>query len=227
MGTTVIHPEYDLDAFGGGIRVQIGDAVRLFPRAIVAQICRNADEQGRPRTLDLAVCIHESGGYLNPFVERHADNAGVPGAGPEDSYGILQINTRVPGRLPGEMYLGLDGLKRAQQLMNPRWQQAFLDLGGWPAYVRDVYGFLARFAPAAQGSVGWTLELARETHAWAWLLADRFREEELSGQPDPRVPHLVGALDIARGEVRSALAELDALRERLGTLAVGIDQALA
>jgi hypothetical protein len=59
------------------------------------------------------------------------------------------------------------------------------------------------------------------------VLADRFREEELSGQPDPRVPHLVGALDIARGEVRSALAELDALRERLGTLAVGIDQALA
>jgi hypothetical protein len=213
--TNVIHPEYDLDAFGGGIRVQIGDAVRLFPRAIVAQICANADAQGRPRTLDLAVCIHESGGYLNPFVERHADNANIPNAGPEDSYGILQINTRVPGRLPGEMYLGLDGLKRAQQLMNPRWQQAFLDLGGWPAYVRDVYGMLARFAPAAQGSVGWTLELARETHAWAWVLADIYRDEELRAgaeRDDPRVPHLVGALDIARSEIDRVIAALTALK---------------
>jgi hypothetical protein len=229
MGTTVIHPEYDLDAFGGGIRVQIGDAVRLFPRAIVAQICANADEQGRPRTLDLAVCIHESGGYLNPFVERHADNAGVPGAGPEDSYGILQINTRVPGRLPGEMYLGLDGLKRAQQLMNPRWQQAFLDLGGWPVYVRDCYGFLARFAPAAQGSVGWTLELARDAHAWAWVLADIYRDEELRAgaeREDPRVPHLVGALSVSRNEVSAAATQIEAALSRLNALVRGIDTAL-
>jgi hypothetical protein len=217
--TTVIHPEYDLDAFGGGIRVQVGDEARLFPRAIVAQICANADEQGRPRTLDLAVCIHESGGYLNPFVERHADNADLQGAGPEDSYGILQINTHVPGRLPGDQYLGLDGLKRAQQLMNPRWQHAFLDLGGWPAYVRDCYWFLARFAPAAQGSVGWTLAMAREAHAWAWVLADRFREDELSGRPDPRVPHLIGALDVARSEIDRVVAALTALR-------AGIDDAL-
>lgn len=227
MGTTIVHPEYDLDAFGGGIRVQIGKEVRTFPRAIVAQMCRNADEQGRPRTLDLAVAIHEIGGYLNPFVERHATNDDLPDAGPEDSYGVLQINTRVPGRLPGEMYLGLDGLVRAQALMNPRWQAAFEQLGGWAEYVRDVYGFLARFAPAAQGSVGWTLELARAAHAWAWVLADRFREEELSGQADPRVPHLIGALDVARQEVRAALNELHATHERLTALAVGIDQALA
>ncbi len=242
MGTTIIHPEYDLDAFGGGIEIAIGQETRRFPRAIVAQICRNADEQGRPRTLDLAVCIHESGGYLNPFVERHADNAGIAGAGPEDSYGILQINARVPGRLPGEAYLGLEGLMRAQQLMNASWQSAFLRLGGWAAYVRDVYGFLARFAPAAQGSVGWTLEMARESHAWAWVLADRFREEELRAEAerenqenqenqekreDPRVPHLVGALDIARGEIRAAQAELDAVRQRLTALIAGIDQVLA
>lgn len=225
MGTTIIHPDYDLDQFGGGLTVTIGPASRTFPRAIVAQICRNADARGRPRTLDLAVAIHESGGHLNPFVERHADNADLPGAAPEDSYGILQINTRVPGRLPGAMYLGLDGLVRAQELMEPRWQEAFVRLGGWAAYVRDVYWFLSRFAPLAQGSVGWDEAMAREAHAWAWVLADVFRGEELS--TDPRIPHLIGALDIARQEVAGARASLAAVAQRLSALEEGIAQTLS
>lgn len=219
MGTTIIHPEYDLAAFDGGITVTIGAEQRTFPRAIVAQLCRNADEQGRPRTLDLAVAIHESGGYLNPFVERHADNADLPGAAPEDSYGILQINVRVPGRLPGEMYLGLEGLVRAQQLMNPRWQAAFLRLGGWAAYVRDVYGFLAAFAPAAQGSVGWKLSDAKQAHAWAWVLGDVYRGEERSDMNNVRTLHLIGALAVARDEVERILSIVTALK-------AGLDDAL-
>ena len=173
---TIIRPAYDLAQFGGSYDTVHG----RFPRTPVDLIMQNADEQGRPRVLDLAVYLRESGD-LNPFIEVHTADGEIPGAQAEDSWGIGQINTRAhPG--PGEQYLGLDGLQRAMDLMNGQWNAAFSDLGGWSVWLSDLYQFQAAFHARAQGSVALPLDAAKYEFGRAWLLHEVWRDAR-AGKP--------------------------------------------
>ncbi len=175
-----IYPPYNMADFGGSYDTVHGK----FPRTIVDAIFANADANERPRVLDLGVYLVESGHTLNPFVEAHYQDGEIAGAQGEDSWGIGQINTRVPGRLAGPAYLGLDGLKRAMALMNGQWNGAFASLGGWEVWLSDVYAFQARFHSRAQGSIALALDAAKVAFGRAWLIHEVWRDAQ-AGKPAP------------------------------------------
>ena len=82
--------------------------------------------------------------------------------------------------------------------------------------------------PHFQGSIRPSWRRACEVEAMGTAVALYYLETRSRDQgQDPRLPHLVGALDVARQEVRAAVQELDAARSRLLALGTGIDQALA
>ncbi len=217
----IVRPAYDMAQFGGAYETVHG----RFPKAIVDAICQNADEQDRPRVLDLAVYLRESGD-LNPFVEVHTVDGEIAGAQSEDSWGIGQINTRAhPG--PGSKYLGLDGLRRAMELMNPRWNEAFATLGSWSAWIQDVYAFQALFHARAQGSIALPLDAAKYEFGRAWLLHEVWRDANVGKPaPCPECPPLsdawvlrVGIAQIAIDGALDAAAAATRLRELLDSVA--------
>lgn len=104
-----------------------------------------------PELLLLPMLIHESGGALDPNIERHTAD--------EDSYGIIQINARAHSGDPAQ-WLGYTGIERSMNEMHSRWQTTFNNLGSWSAWIADPVRFLVTFAPMAQGSDAWTYDLA-------------------------------------------------------------------
>lgn len=165
-----------------------------------------------------------------------------------------QVNRIHPGW--PDRYLGYEGIRSSIRLMSGRWRDTFAACGGWRAYaglapVPDEASlppppdtrvpldptaprlgraaFLYHWWPRAQGSIRPTWPRALVVDAVGSAVWEYYQDLRLSERrdADTRLPHLIGALDVARTEVRQATAELDAIRQRLAALAAGIDQSLS
>jgi len=147
-----VFPPINFDDYGGFYETVYG----RYPRSIVDLVINQALLNDRDPACDLAVVIQESAGTLNPYIEVETDDGDIPGAQAEHSVSALQINVKIRERLPKEQWMGYDGMVRAyERIINPAWNRAFRNLGGWSAWAENPVSFTDAFGPAAQISIEW------------------------------------------------------------------------
>lgn len=106
-----------------------------------------------PKIVMLATAIQES--QLNEHAVNIADAPQYGG-----SVGIFQLN-QDPAAHPGTALVAQDPwYDYGYPEIRARWENTFHFIGGWTTYNTNPISFLQSFAPQAQGSIGWSYELA-------------------------------------------------------------------
>lgn len=114
--------------------------------------------EGIPAVVHLSVVAQESA--FNPGAYNVAD--------PNGSYGPYQLN-QSPGAHPGTWFVAVNPwYNYGFPEVYARWRDTWVALGGAAAWssLNDAQrgGFLAVFAPRAQGSIAWTAELGQQRY---------------------------------------------------------------
>lgn len=106
-----------------------------------------------PKVVMLASAIQES--QLNENAVNIADAPAYGG-----SVGIFQLN-QDPAAHPGTALVAQDPwYDYGYPEIRARWENAWHYVGGWSTFVYNPVSTLQTFAPMAQGSIGWSYELA-------------------------------------------------------------------
>jgi len=117
-------------------------------------IIRAMQETGMPmEALPWVLAIAYGESRFDPTAARESSNAGIPGAQPEASYGLFQLNTmggRGTGYSKATLYDPYENAKINMPALKSTWES----LGGYAAASADPAGFLTVYYPKAQGSIG-------------------------------------------------------------------------
>lgn len=117
---------------------------------VVGEVVDNCERLGLPPTLCLGVVFQEGGLVRSLWPSAIGDGG--------ESCGPLQIN-KIHWTDDKQCSYWFD-VTRSFDLMGSRWQWAFDRQGGWGYWQTDPVNFLRWFAPDAQGSIGWSYNLA-------------------------------------------------------------------
>ena len=170
----------------------------------VVEIVARENETIRLPFLLLLALAHGRGGLKRPFaVGDHGQ-----------SFGPYQVNVAQHGGDQAYWEVVEHGMRR----MAERWQQAFTQHGGWPAWWYDHYTFIREWAPAAQGSGPWNDDKAHQCigHALDTLMLfhrEQLRRASSDGVPTARVRELEAAIVDGAAAIVAETEKLRALAQ--------------
>lgn len=143
---------------------------------VVGEVITECERIGLPPTLCLGVVFQE-GGLVRDLWPNAIGDGG-------ESCGPLQIN-KIHWTNTKQCEYWFD-IGRSFDLMGSRWKWAFNKNGGAASWTANPVDFLKRFAPDAQGSIGWSTGLAQTNLSLAdGAYASYLRNAEETTGADP------------------------------------------